>query len=111
MLITRTHHDVPSKLDNGKPIRIFVIAPVVPNYPQAKFPGTLPPFMRIRTVHLTEQYGQASSASGMRWITPELSRLIDHISEIYQVTGPVERFAGQIASHGYVVGACGSFHD
>lgn len=25
-------------------------------------------------------------------------------SEIYQVTGPVERFAGQIASHGYVVG-------
>lgn len=39
MLITKTHHDVPSKLDNGKPIRIFVIAPVVPNYPQAKFPG------------------------------------------------------------------------
>lgn len=31
--------------------------------------------------------------------------LITHIaSEIYQVTGPVERFAGQIASHGYVVG-------
>lgn len=27
------------------------------------------------------------------------------ISEIYQVTGPVERFAGQIASQGYVVGA------
>ena len=26
-------------------------------------------------------------------------------SEIYQVTGPVERFAGQIASQGYVVGA------
>ena len=26
-------------------------------------------------------------------------------SEIYQVTGPVERFAGQIASNGYVVGA------
>lgn len=25
-------------------------------------------------------------------------------SEIYQVTGPVERFAGQIASQGYVVG-------
>jgi hypothetical protein len=28
-----------------------------------------------------------------------------YISEIYQVTGPVERFAGQIASQGYVVGA------
>lgn len=25
-------------------------------------------------------------------------------SEIYQVTGPVERFAGQIASQGFVVG-------
>jgi hypothetical protein len=45
MLITKTHHDVPSKLDNGKPIRIFVIAPVVPNYPQAKFPGTFPPLL------------------------------------------------------------------
>lgn len=39
MLITKTHQDVTSKLDNGKLIRIFVIAPVVPNYPQAKFPG------------------------------------------------------------------------
>ena len=29
---------------------------------------------------------------------------LDHKSEIYQVTGPVERFAGQIASHGFVVG-------
>lgn len=28
-----------------------------------------------------------------------------YFSEIYQVTGPVERFAGQIASQGYVVGA------
>lgn len=41
MLITKTFHDVPSKLDNGRPIRIFVVAPVVPNYPQAKFPGNL----------------------------------------------------------------------
>lgn len=31
-------------------------------------------------------------------------RLKPPISEIYQVTGPVERFAGQIASQGYVVG-------
>ncbi|CAE6434274.1 unnamed protein product [Rhizoctonia solani] len=30
-------------------------------------------------------------------------------SEIYQVTGPVERFAGQIASQGYVVGRLASF--
>ena len=31
-------------------------------------------------------------------------------SEIYQVTGPVERFAGQIASQGYVVGEYSSKH-
>ncbi|KAG9313430.1 hypothetical protein JVU11DRAFT_5752 [Chiua virens] len=75
MLITKTHHDVPSMLDNGKPIRIFVIAPVVPDYPHAKFPGVV------------------------------------CFSEIYQVTGPVERFAGQIASHGYVVACPSTYHE
>lgn len=40
MLITKTFHDVPTKLDpNGRPIRIFVIAPTIPGYPNAKFPG------------------------------------------------------------------------
>ncbi|KLO14430.1 dienelactone hydrolase [Schizopora paradoxa] len=32
-------------------------------------------------------------------------------SEIYQVTGPVERFAGQIASHGYVVACPSIYHE
>ncbi|KAI5898117.1 alpha/beta-hydrolase [Schizophyllum commune H4-8] len=32
-------------------------------------------------------------------------------SEIYQVTGPVERFAGQIASHGYVVACPSTYHE
>ncbi|CAE6353257.1 unnamed protein product [Rhizoctonia solani] len=32
-------------------------------------------------------------------------------SEIYQVTGPVERFAGQIASQGYVVACPSSYHE
>jgi len=75
MLITKTYHDIPSPLDNGKPIRIFVIAPTVPGYPQAKFPGVV------------------------------------CFSEIYQVTGPVERFAGQIASHGYVVACPSTYHE
>jgi len=67
---------VPTKLaKNGRPIRIFVISPKVPAYPQATFPGVLV------------------------------------FSEIYQVTGPVERFAGQIASHGYVVACPSSFHE
>ncbi|TFK41109.1 dienelactone hydrolase [Crucibulum laeve] len=75
MLITKTFHDVPSKLDGGRPIRIFVISPNIPNYPQAKFPGVVV------------------------------------FSEIYQVTGPVERFAGQIASQGYVVACPSVYHE
>ncbi|EIM92106.1 dienelactone hydrolase [Stereum hirsutum FP-91666 SS1] len=76
MLITKTFHDVPSQLDaNGRPVRIFVLAPDVPNYPQAKFPGVVV------------------------------------FSEIYQVTGPVERFAGQIASQGYVVACPSVYHE
>ena len=43
MLITKTYHDLPTKLhENGNPIRIFIISPVVPDYPHAKFPGSLP---------------------------------------------------------------------
>ncbi|KAH9064198.1 dienelactone hydrolase [Lactarius vividus] len=81
MLITKDFHDVPTKLGkNGRPIRIFVISPKVPDHPQAKFPVIV-------------------------FLTSEV------YSEIYQVTGPVERFAGQIASHGYVVACPSSFHE
>ncbi|EIW86664.1 dienelactone hydrolase [Coniophora puteana RWD-64-598 SS2] len=75
MLVSKTLHDLPTKLDNGRPMRVYVIAPVLPDYPQAKFPGVV------------------------------------CFSEIYQVTGPVERFAGQIASHGYVVACPSSYHE
>ncbi|KAJ3507708.1 hypothetical protein NLJ89_g6150 [Agrocybe chaxingu] len=75
MLINKTFHDIPTQLDNGKPIRIFIIAPEVPDYPEAKFPGVVV------------------------------------FSEIYQVTGPVERFAGQIASQGYVVACPSVYHE
>ncbi|KAJ7786375.1 dienelactone hydrolase [Mycena metata] len=75
MLIQKEFHDVPSPLDGGRPIRVFVISPVVPNYPQAKFPGVVV------------------------------------FSEIYQVTGPVERFAGSIASQGYVVACPSTYHE
>ncbi len=88
MLITKTFHDIPTKLDaNGRPIRIFVISPVVQNYPQAKFPG-------LSFCHLN------SLSRSIFTMSPG----VVVFSEIYQVTGPVERFAGQIASQGYVVG-------
>ncbi|KAL5518917.1 hypothetical protein ACEPAH_600 [Sanghuangporus vaninii] len=80
MLISKTYHDVPSKLSGVRPVRIFIIAPSVPNHPQARFPGE------------------------------RVNVLISDV-EIYQVTGPVERFAGQIASHGYVVACPSSFHE
>ncbi|KAK2461878.1 hypothetical protein APHAL10511_006341 [Amanita phalloides] len=76
MLIQTTFHDVPTRLDpNGRPVRIFVISPNVPNYPEARFPGVVV------------------------------------FSEIYQVTGPVERFAAQIASHGYLVACPSVYHE
>jgi len=74
-LIDTKFHDIPSPLDGGRPIRVFVISPVVPNYPQAKFPGVVV------------------------------------FSEIYQVTGPVERFAGSIASQGFVVACPSTYHE
>ncbi|KAF9460850.1 dienelactone hydrolase [Collybia nuda] len=76
MLIRKSFHDVPTKLDpHGRPIRIFVISPNIPDYPHARFPGVVV------------------------------------FSEIYQVTGPVERFAGQIASQGYVVACPSIYHE
>ncbi|KAJ7081612.1 dienelactone hydrolase [Mycena belliarum] len=75
MLVNKEFHDVPSPLDGGRPHRIYVISPVVPNYPQAKFPGVVV------------------------------------FSEIFQVTGPVERFAGAIASQGYVVAVPSVYHE
>jgi len=75
MLVTKTFHDVPSQLDNGRPIRIFIISPVIHDYPHATFPGVVV------------------------------------FSEIYQVTGPVERFANQIASQGYVVACPSTYHE
>ncbi|KAL1410076.1 hypothetical protein Q8F55_004079 [Vanrija albida] len=76
MLIKTSYHDIPTKA-NGRAgtIRIFIIEPNVPDYPEAKFPGCVV------------------------------------FSEIYQVTGPVERFAGNIASEGYVVALPSSFHE
>ncbi|KAJ3993947.1 dienelactone hydrolase [Lentinula boryana] len=76
MLVTKTLHDIPTQLDpEGRALRIFVISPSIPRYPQAKFPGVVV------------------------------------FSEIYQVTGPVERFASQIASQGFVVACPSIYHE
>ncbi|BEJ11321.1 hypothetical protein CspHIS471_0107430 [Cutaneotrichosporon sp. HIS471] len=76
MLIKTSYRDVET-MANGRAgkMRIYIIEPNLPEYPNAKFPGCVV------------------------------------FSEIYQVTGPVERFAGNIASEGYVVALPSSFHE
>lgn len=92
MLVKQSYKDVPTTANGVKgTIRIYVIEPNVPEYPEAKFPGCTLPFK-----------------DRLSW-----QRLMSGVvfSEIYQVTGPVERFASNIASEGYVVALPSSFHE
>jgi len=72
MLTKTSYKDVPTK-SNGKDgtIRIYVIEPNVPEYPQAKFPGC-------------KLYPNPLISQSWSWVGVVFS-------EIYQVTGPVER--------------------
>lgn len=49
MLIKTSYHDILTKA-NGRAgtIRIFIIEPNVPDYPEAKFPGCKSPFLARR---------------------------------------------------------------
>ncbi|RLV93078.1 putative carboxymethylenebutenolidase [Spathaspora sp. JA1] len=73
MLIEESYHDV--KTSYGTTMRIFTFSPVIPNYPEVKFPGVIV------------------------------------YSEIYQVTGPVERFAKDIAGQGFIVACPSIYHN
>jgi len=102
MLITKAYHDIPSTLDNGRPMRVYVISPTVPGYPQAKFPGEKVFGISISVVEGRQALWCSGKCSTL--ISSAIRFVLCSRSEIYQVTGPVERFAGQIASQGYVVG-------
>ncbi|QRV91101.1 dienelactone hydrolase family protein [Ceratobasidium sp. AG-Ba] len=88
MLITKTHHDI--KASNG----------------QSEYSLSRQSFKDTR-----RQSFQESWCSGECMSVFDLISIDRHISEIYQVTGPVERFAGQIASQGYVVACPSSYHE
>lgn len=108
MLIKTTYHDVPSKLDpNGNKIRIFVISPNIPGYPHAKFPGNWCHTLFEVPSSLMDTWRRRRFQVRVIILHVQLLDRSNTLrtSEIYQVTGPVERFAGQIASQGYVVGA------
>jgi carboxymethylenebutenolidase len=109
MLISQTFRDVSTQLDpKGRPIRIFIFSPIVPDYPHAKFPGAKAHFHAVimaaakLTLALDPHRRRLLQVHDLEDSSLDQIRLSN--SEIYQVTGPVERFAGQIASHGYVVG-------
>ncbi|KAH8924953.1 putative carboxymethylenebutenolidase [Atractiella rhizophila] len=72
MLIKQSYTDIETPTGT---MRVQLVYPNLPAYPQAKFPGVIV------------------------------------FSEIYQTTGPVMRYAADIASQGYVVAAPCSFHE
>ncbi|KAJ3473499.1 hypothetical protein NLG97_g10271 [Lecanicillium saksenae] len=94
MLIQESHVDVKTTA-NGKEstMRIFVFHPVIPGFPNA--------------------YGHLIELKACNRANSAASRFpgVCLFSEIYQVTGPVARFARQIAGHGYIVAAPSSYHD
>lgn len=134
MLVTKTFHDIQTQLDSGgRALRIFVISPSISKYPQAKFPGKLNS-LDYRSSSMSPMLWSLSfstwsnlfadwhfehchsrcrrlqvicfpSAYGTTYSLPAIVDIWHWHSEIYQVTGPVERFASQIASQGFVVGS------
>ncbi|KAK3069126.1 hypothetical protein LTR53_012789 [Teratosphaeriaceae sp. CCFEE 6253] len=87
----RGRHHVRTQLSasDGK-VGIFLFTPTIPNYPKAKFPGV---------VVFSEIY---------QGKYPRITLLQDSGN---CVTGPVQRFARQIAGHGYIVAAPSSYHE
>jgi carboxymethylenebutenolidase len=66
---------------------------------------------------ITETFQDINTLKGtmrVRLFKPVVKRSVPGIAvftEIYQITGPVERFCRQIASQGYIVGCCESYHE
>ncbi|RDL41239.1 putative dienelactone hydrolase family protein [Venustampulla echinocandica] len=102
MLIQETHTDVPTKAD-GKvgSMRIFLFHPTIPGYPKARFPGV---------VLFSEIY-----QGGFNLHSDATTRNETGEDPLFvargPLTGPVARFARQIAGQGYIVAAPSSYHE
>ena len=81
---------------------IFIFHPTIPNYPKAKFPGVVV-FSEIYQGDF--DYSLCVSFDSLR------KELRLGYADILAVTGPVARFARQIASQGYIVAAPSSYHE
>lgn len=68
---------------------------------------------------ITENYKDVQTSLGLMRIHFFIPNIADGVcfpgiacfTEIYQVTGPVQRFCRQIASQGYIVASCESYHE
>jgi carboxymethylenebutenolidase len=112
VLIKEFHKDVQTA--GGSTMRIFFFHPNIPNYPRAKFPGV---------VVFSEIYQGSSPPSTFFlffcfffFLFLSCFFSFDPKSIILMtrgcvVTGPVARFARQIAGQGYICAAPSSFHE
>ncbi|KAJ5518486.1 C-24(28) sterol reductase [Penicillium expansum] len=96
MLIQESYHDVPTTADGQGTMRIYVFHPTIPGYPNARFPGV---------VVFSEIY-QGSYPLPLRSCPRTSTKDYDPA-----VTGPVARFARQIAGQGYICVAPSSYHE
>ncbi|KAL8934793.1 MAG: hypothetical protein Q9211_005042 [Gyalolechia sp. 1 TL-2023] len=108
MLIEESHKDVSTKADGHGTMRIYLFHPKIPSYPQAQFPGV---------VVFSEIY-QGVPLIPLFFVVPIFTfRAFENIvimcltTHVFSVTGPVARFARQIAGHGYIVAAPSSYHE
>ena len=82
--------------------------PSIPNYPKAQFPGVVV-FSEIyqgENLHLFLPMISSSSYLRAPLLTTNIADL-----HVFKVTGPVARFARQIAGCGYIVAAPSSYHE
>ncbi|OHE99207.1 dienelactone hydrolase [Colletotrichum orchidophilum] len=120
MLIKESHVDVPTKADGKDGSMSSCLPAPVPvphsvqqlnskNANQESSSSTL----RFRAIPKREITSAIFQFHGISAIDMLCSKFpgVCLFSEIYQVTGPVARFARQIAGQGYIVAAPSSYHD
>lgn len=105
MLIKTSYRDIPTSA-NGRAgsIRIYIIEPNVPEYPEAKFPGCVVFSEIYQVTGPVERYVKLPISPGFHsYLVPTASCRTNTIL--------TPRFAGNIASEGYIVALPSSFHE
>jgi hypothetical protein len=112
MLVNETYKDVPTQADGHgrmrRKLRDFVQRMVTKIIQASSFSTPLSP-----TIPKHDFPESSSSARYIRvWTGKSFNRIKDKsIDAAPIVTGPIQRFARQIAGHGYIVAAPSSYHE